>query len=150
MRDVEFVLGQVLQTLGELFPGFRRFGRFRILAHDGFKVALGDFGIFLIAIGAGKLVEVRLPQAQGHEWNMFIGRVHGLKFFEGVDRFRVLLVAIVGIGDLQLHLCHQRAERMVGANLGVVVESADVAFVVEVAVPFGEKRFRGRVGFRAG
>ncbi len=138
VRDVEFMLGEIVETFGEFLFGFGRLGRFRVIGEDVFEVALGDLGIFLIAVDAGKLVEMGLPQTQRYERHMLVRRMHRLEFLKSVDRFGVLLVAILSVGDFQFDLGHERAKRMIGSNLRVAVDRAHVTFVVEIAVAFFE------------
>jgi hypothetical protein len=51
-----------------------------------------------------------LPQAENHKSNIFVRRVHRLKFFEGVNGLRVLLVQVVGVGDFEFRIGKLRAK----------------------------------------
>jgi len=73
-----------------------------------------------------------LPQAENHESNIFVRRVHRLKFFEGVDGLGVLLVQVVGVGDFELRIGELRAERIFGLELRQNIDGTQVALFGEV------------------
>ncbi len=147
--DVVFVLGQVCEALGELLAGFRRVGRLGMIGDDAFEVSFGDFGVLLVPIGRRELIEVGLAEAQNHQRNIFIRRVQGLKLFESVDGFRILLVEIIGLGHFELGLGDARAKGMVAPELGETIYGAHVLFLVECAHALLEERFGSGVGFGA-
>src|SRR5688572_5889661 len=91
-RNVEFVLGKILNAFCQLLRGFRRMGGLWMVGDNGFEIALGDFGIFLVAVHRRELVQVGLSKPQDDKRNILVGRMKALKFFECGDRLRILLV----------------------------------------------------------
>ncbi len=107
------MLGEILKTFSEFLAGFSSLRRFRIVVNNGFKITFGNLGIFLVPIRRRELIEVSLSQSQNDEWNLFMRRMHRLEFFEGIDRFGKLLIAVVSVSDFQFDFGNQRAERVI-------------------------------------
>src|SRR5918993_5119748 len=72
-RHVEFMLGEVLNAFGQTLCGLRRVGRFWVIRNHGLEIALGDFGIFLVAVNGRELVQVGLSKPQDDKRNIFVG-----------------------------------------------------------------------------
>jgi len=98
--DIEFVLGKVIDTFGQLLfcrVGIRRAG---VVLDDAGEISLGDLGSLLVAVAVGKLVEIDQAQMIENERDILIGWVQGLEFLKGGGRLRVLFVQVVGLGEL--------------------------------------------------
>ena len=86
----------------------------------------------MFAVRGRDLVEMRFAQAVYHIRYIFIGRMHGLKVLKGVDRFRILLVQIIGFADFELRVGKLRAERKIGFNFTKGIDGAHIFLFVEI------------------
>ena len=119
-----------------------------MVVDNGFKVTLRDFGIFLVAVRRGKLVEVRESQSVNYQGDVLVAWVQRLKLLKGSNRFRVLLIKIIGFSKLQLGVDRLRGKRKFLFDSGKLIRRRGIFLIVEQCHPAVENRVRVRVRFR--